>query len=434
MDLNSYFKIEQKGSTVRTEILAGITTFMTMAYILAVNPSILSETGMDAGSVFAATAISSAIATVIMALYANLPVGLAPGMGLNAFFAFSVCLGMGYSWQFALTAVFLEGLIFIILTVTNLREAILNCIPLSLKKAISAGIGLFIAFIGLQGSGIVVDNPATLVSIGNLTSPSAIVTIIGIFAVAIMLILNIRGALLYGIIIATVAGIFLGVTKLDSLSSANIFAVPSLAPTFWQFDFSKIFTTDMIFVLTTFLFVDLFDTVGTLVGVATKGNLLDEEGRLPEARQAFMADAIGTCVGAIMGTSTVTSFVESASGVAAGGRTGLTALVVAFFFLISLFLAPIFLLIPAAATAPALIIVGLFMISPIKEVDFDDFAVSIPVFVTIIGMPLTYSIAHGIAWGVISYVVINVMAGKFSKIHPLTFILAIVFAAKLIMG
>lgn len=434
MDLNSYFKIEQKGSTVRTEILAGITTFMTMAYILAVNPSILSETGMDAGSVFAATAISSAIATVIMALYANLPVGLAPGMGLNAFFAFSVCLGMGYSWQFALTAVFLEGLIFIILTVTNLREAILNCIPLSLKKAISAGIGLFIAFIGLQGSGIVVDNPATLVSIGNLTSPSAIVTIIGIFAVAIMLILNIRGALLYGIIIATVAGIFLGVTKLDSLSSANIFVVPSLAPTFWQFDFSKIFTTDMIFVLTTFLFVDLFDTVGTLVGVATKGNLLDEEGRLPEARQAFMADAIGTCVGAIMGTSTVTSFVESASGVAAGGRTGLTALVVAFFFLISLFLAPIFLLIPAAATAPALIIVGLFMISPIKEVDFDDFAVSIPVFVTIIGMPLTYSIAHGIAWGVISYVVINVMAGKFSKIHPLTFILAIVFAAKLIMG
>lgn len=434
MDLNSYFKLKEKGTTVRTEVLAGITTFMTMAYILAVNPSILSATGMDASSVFAATAISSAIATAIMALYANLPVGLAPGMGLNAFFAFSVCLGMGYSWQFALTAVFLEGIIFILLTITNLREAILNCIPLSLKKAISAGIGLFIAFIGLQGSGIVVDNPATLVSMGDITSPNAIVTLIGLFAVAVMLIFNIRGALLYGILIAAAAGIFLGVTKTENLSLASIFAVPSVAPTFWQFDFSQIFTTDMVFVLTTFLFVDLFDTVGTLVGVATKGNLLDKEGRLPEAKQAFMADAVGTCLGAILGTSTVTSFVESASGVAAGGRSGLTALVIAFFFLISLFLAPIFLLIPAAATAPALIIVGLFMISPIKEVDFDDFSVSVPVFVTIIGMPLTYSIAHGIAWGVISYVIINILTGKTKQIHPLTAILAVIFALKFIIG
>lgn len=434
MDLNSYFKLKEKGTTVRTEVLAGITTFMTMAYILAVNPSILSATGMDASSVFAATAISSVVATAIMALYANLPVGLAPGMGLNAFFAFSVCLGMGYSWQFALTAVFLEGIIFILLTITNLREAILNCIPLSLKKAISAGIGLFIAFIGLQGSGIVVDNPATLVSMGDITGPNAIVTLIGLFAVAVMLIFNIRGALLYGILVATVAGIFLGVTKTENLSLASIFAVPSVAPTFWQFDFSQIFTTDMIFVLTTFLFVDLFDTVGTLVGVATKGNLLDKEGRLPEAKQAFMADAVGTCLGAILGTSTVTSFVESASGVAAGGRSGLTALVIAFFFLISLFLAPIFLLIPAAATAPALIIVGLFMISPIKEVDFDDFSVSVPVFVTIIGMPLTYSIAHGIAWGVISYVIINILTGKMKQIHPLTAILAVIFALKFIIG
>ncbi len=434
MDLNSYFKLKEKGTTVRTEVLAGITTFMTMAYILAVNPSILSATGMDASSVFAATAISSAIATAIMALYANLPVGLAPGMGLNAFFAFSVCLGMGYSWQFALTAVFLEGIIFILLTITNLREAILNCIPLSLKKAISAGIGLFIAFIGLQGSGIVVDNPATLVSMGDITSPNAIVTLIGLFAVAVMLIFNIRGALLYGILIAAAAGIFLSVTKTENLSLASIFAVPSVAPTFWQFDFSQIFTTDMVFVLTTFLFVDLFDTVGTLVGVATKGNLLDKEGRLPEAKQAFMADAVGTCLGAILGTSTVTSFVESASGVAAGGRSGLTALVIAFFFLISLFLAPIFLLIPAAATAPALIVVGLFMISPIKEVDFDDFSVSVPVFVTIIGMPLTYSIAHGIAWGVISYVIINILTGKTKQIHPLTAILAVIFALKFIIG
>ncbi len=434
MDIESYFKIKEKGSTVRTEILAGLTTFMTMAYILAVNPNILGETGMDVAAVFAATAISSAIATLIMAFHANLPVGLAPGMGLNAFFAFSVCIGMGYSWQFALTAVFLEGIIFIFLTITNLREAILNCIPLSLKKAISAGIGLFIAFIGLQNAGIIIDNPATLVSMGKLSSPSAIVTIIGLFSIALMLVFNVRGALLYGIFIGTVVGIFTGVTAIDSFSFSNLFTIPSLRPTFWAFDFSHIFTGDMIFILATFLFVDLFDTVGTLVGVATKGNLLDENGRLPEARQAFMADAIGTCLGAVLGTSTVTSFVESASGVAAGGRTGLTALVVAVFFFLSLFLAPIFLLIPPAATAPALIIVGLFMISPIKEVDFDNFSVSIPVFVTIIGMPLTYSIAHGIAFGVIAFVAINLFSGKFKEVHPLTFILAIIFATKLILN
>ncbi len=433
MDINAYFKIKEKGSTIRTEVLAGITTFMTMAYILAVNPSILSAAGMDASSVFAATALSSAIATAIMALYANLPVGLAPGMGLNAFFAFSVCLGMGYSWQFALTAVFLEGLIFILLTITNLREAILNCIPFDLKKAISAGIGLFIAFIGLQGSGIVIDNPATLVSMGNITSPNAIVTIIGLFAVSVMLIYKIRGALLYGILFATVIGAFLGVTKLDTLSASSFLTLPSFTPTFWQFDFSQVFTTDMLFVLTTFLFVDLFDTVGTLVGVATKGNLLDKDGRLPEAKQAFLADAMGTCIGAVLGTSAVTSYVESASGVAAGGRTGLTALVIAVFFFISLLLAPIFLLIPSAATAPALIVVGLFMISPIKEIDFDNFSVSIPVFITIIGMPLTYSIAHGIAWGVISYVIINISMGKFKEIHPLTYILALLFIAKFII-
>ncbi|WP_334314712.1 NCS2 family permease [Taurinivorans muris] len=433
MDINAYFKIKEKGSTIRTEVLAGITTFMTMAYILAVNPSILSAAGMDASSVFAATALSSAIATAIMALYANLPVGLAPGMGLNAFFAFSVCLGMGYSWQFALTAVFLEGLIFILLTITNLREAILNCIPFDLKKAISAGIGLFIAFIGLQGSGIVIDNPATLVSMGNITSPNAIVTIIGLFAVSVMLIYKICGALLYGILFATVIGAFLGVTKLDTLSASSFLTLPSFAPTFWQFDFSQVFTTDMLFVLTTFLFVDLFDTVGTLVGVATKGNLLDKDGRLPEAKQAFLADAMGTCIGAVLGTSAVTSYVESASGVAAGGRTGLTALVIAVFFFISLLLAPIFLLIPSAATAPALIVVGLFMISPIKEIDFDNFSVSIPVFITIIGMPLTYSIAHGIAWGVISYVIINISMGKFKEIHPLTYILALLFIAKFII-
>ncbi len=434
MDLNSYFKIKEKGSSVRTEIMAGLTTFMTMAYILAVNPTILSATGMDASSVFAATAISSAISTLVMALYANLPIGLAPGMGINAFFAYSVCLGMGYSWQFGLTVVLIEGFIFIFLTVTNLRESILNCIPLPLKHAISAGIGLFIAFIGLQSSGIVVANPATLVSMGDIASPKAFVTVIGLAAIAIMLVRGVRGALLYGIFFATIVGVFNGVTQLGDLSFSSLISLPSVAPTFWQFDFSQIFTTDMLIILSTLLFVDLFDTVGTLVGVATKGNLLDENGKLPQAKQAFFADAIGSVVAAIFGTSAVTSYVESAGGVAAGGRTGLTALTIACLFTVSLLLAPIFLIIPAAATASTLIIVGLFMVTSLKEVDFDDYALGIPMFVTILGIPLTYSIANGIAWGIISYVVIYLLVGRIKEVHPLATILAVLFIAKYVFA
>ena len=430
MDLNAYFKIKEKGSSVRTEIMAGVTTFMTMAYILAVNPAILSATGMDIGSVFAATAISSAIATIIMAFYANLPIGLAPGMGINAFFAYSVCLGMGYSWQFGLTVVLVEGFIFVFLTITNLRESILNCIPIALKKAISAGIGLFIAFIGLQASGIVVKHPATLVAMGDIASPQGFVAVIGLLAASIMLVRKIKGALLYSILFATFVGAFMGVTKIDEISFSSFFSLPNVAPTFWQFDFSQILSMDTVIILSTLLLVVLFDTVGTLIGVATKGNMLDEQGRLPQAKQAFFADAIGSIAAAVFGTSAVTSFVESASGVAAGGRTGLAALTIAILFLISLFLSPLFILIPSAATAPTLIIVGLFMISSLKDVDFDDYALSIPMFVTIIGIPLTYSIAHGIAWGIISYVFIFLLIGRIREVHPLAAILAIIFIIK----
>lgn len=432
--LEKIFKLNAHQTNVRTEIMAGITTFMTMAYILAVNPAILSACGMDASSVFAATAISAFVATLVMALFANLPIALAPGMGLNAFFAFSVVIGMGHTWQFALTAVFLEGLIFIVLTLTNLREAILNCIPQAMKKAISGGIGLFIAFIGLQASGIIVKNDATLVSMGNIVAAGPLLTILGVLLIGILLYYRTKGALLVGILCATLIGIPLGVTNLSTFSSEHLFSIPSMAPTFWQFEWHNIFTMDMLIVVFTFLFVDLFDTVGTLIGVATKGNLLDENGKLPQAKQAFMADAIGTTVGAILGTSTVTSFVESASGVVEGGRTGLTAMTAAILFGCSLFLAPLFLLIPAQATAPALIIVGLFMLSPIADVDFDDYVNSIPMFLTLIMMPLTYSIAHGIVWGIISYVVLATFAGRSKEVSPLTYFLAALFICKFAIG
>lgn len=434
MSLDSVFELSARKTTVRTEILAGFTTFMTMVYILAVNPSILSACGMDASSVFAATAISAAIATAIMALYANLPVGLAPGMGLNAFFAFSVVLGMGHTWQFALTAVFLEGLIFIALTLTDLREAILNSIPMSLKKSISGGIGIFIAFIGLQSAGLVVHNNATLVTLGQMTSPGVLTALFGLALTGILLYYKVKGALLYGIVLTTLLGIPLGVTKLEGFSVAQLMTMPSVAPTFLQFEWGRVFSLDMLFVLFTFLFVDIFDTVGTLIGVATKGKLLDENGRLPKARQAFMADALGTTLGAVLGTSTITSFVESASGVAEGGRTGLTALTTAALFAIALFLGPFFLLIPAQATAPVLILVGLFMLSPILEVDFDDYCQSIPMFITLIIMPLTYNIANGIAFGLISYVVMSVAAGRAREVTPLTYVLAVLFAFKFALG
>lgn len=432
--ISSFFKVKERGSTIRTEILAGLTTFMTMAYILAVNPMILGATGMDTGAVFTATALSAAIATLVMAIFANLPISLAPGMGLNAFFAFSVVLGMGYSWEFALTAVFLEGLIFIFLTITNFREAIVNCIPPELKKGISAGIGIFIAFIGLQSAGIIIANEGTLIGMGPLNTATATVTLAGFFAMGTMLHYKVKGAFLYGIFLATILGIPLGVTAIDKFDSSLLFTVASLEPTFLKFDFSQVFTVDMLFVLITFLFIDLFDTIGVLLSTGATSGLLDKDGRLPNIKEAFMADAIGTTVGAMLGTSTVTSYVESSAGVASGGRTGLTALVVSVFFFLALFLSPIFLLIPAHATAPVLILVGLMMFSDLKNIDFENYITGIPVFVTFIGMPLTYSIAHGIAWGIISFVVLSLFGNRIKTVHPLLIILAFIFVLKFVFA
>ncbi len=432
--LDSFFSLTKRGTTVRTEILAGITTFMTMSYILAVNPNILGQTGMDTSSVFAATAISAAFATAIMALAANLPAALAPGMGLNAFFAFGVVIGMGYTWQFALTAVFLEGLIFIFLTITNLREAILRCIPYSIKLAISAGIGFFIAFIGFQNAGIIVKNDATMVSLGNMTSPGVLVAVAGLLVAVILLSKHVRGALLIAIVLATLIGIPLGVTNLASFNADNLFTIPSIAPTFWQFDWSSVFTIDMLVVLVTFLFVDLFDTLGTLLALGAKANLLDEEGQLPKAKPALMADALGTTLGAILGTSTVTSYVESASGVVEGGRTGLTALVVAGLFFLSLFFSPFFLMVPSQATAPILILVGLLMFTPALEIDFSDYVTAIPAFLTIVMMPLSYSIATGIMWGIISHMVLCVFSRRFDDLSPLSYILSALFIWKMASG
>ncbi len=431
--LENLFSLTKHGTTVRTEVLAGITTFVTMSYILAVNPSILGQSGMDPSSVFAATAISAAFATCVMALMANLPAALAPGMGLNAFFAFTVVIGMGYSWQFALTAVFLEGLIFIFLTLTNLREAILKSIPYSIKLAISAGIGFFIVFIGLKNAGIVVKNDATLLAMGDMTKPGVLVALIGLSLAAILLSKNVRGALLIAILVATIVGIPLGVTNLTNFDMSNFFSIPSIAPTFLQFEWESVFTADMLFVLITFLFVDLFDTLGTLLALGAKADLLDENGNLPRAKSALMADAIGTTVGAMLGTSTITTYVESASGVIEGGRTGLTSLVVSGLFLISLFLSPLFLIVPAQATAPALVLVGLLMFTPALKIDFNDYVVSIPAFLTIVMMPLTFSIATGIMWGIISHVILCIFSRRANELSILSYILAALFVWKISM-
>ena len=427
--LDKFFKIKENNSTLRTEIIAGITTFMTMVYILAVNPSILSAAGMDKDAVFTATAISSIIATLVMALVAKLPFALAPGMGLNAFFAFTVVLGMGYSWQFALTAVFLEGLVFILLTAFNIRELIVNSIPLNLKHAVSVGIGLFIAFIGLKGTGLIVDNPATLVGLGDMRNPTVLVGLAGVLIIGILLAKKVKGAILIGILASTIIGLFVGVTLIPE-SFTVVSLPPSIEPIFLKFDFSQVFTFDMLIVLFTFLFVDMFDTVGTLVGVSSKAGMLDKDGNVPRVKQALFADAVGTTVGAILGTSTVTTYVESAAGVAEGGRTGMTALTVAGMFTLALFFAPVFMIIPAAATAPALIIVGLFMISPIMNIDLDDFTESIPAFFTIIMMPLTYSIAEGIVFGMLSYVFLKLLTGRYKEIKPVMYVIAILFLIK----
>ncbi|WP_339740730.1 NCS2 family permease [uncultured Sunxiuqinia sp.] len=429
--MKRFFKLDENHTTVKTEVLAGITTFMTMAYILAVNPSILSATGMDKNALFTATALSALVATLVMALVARLPFALAPGMGLNAFFAFTVVLGMGYSWQFALTAVFLEGIIFLILTAFNIRELIINAIPMSMKHAVSAGIGLFIAFIGLQGAGVIVNNDAVLVGLGDMGSPSVLIALFGVLLIGILLALKVKGALLIGIFAATIAGIPFGVTHLPEGHLVSL--PPSIEPIFFKFDFHQIFTIDMLIVLFTFLFVDMFDTVGTLVGVSSKADMLTPDGKVPRAKQALFADAIGTTFGAMLGTSTVTTYVESASGVAEGGRTGLTSLTVAGLFLVALFFAPLFIMIPGAATAPALIIVGLFMLTPILKIDMEDFTESIPAFFTIIMMPLAYSIAEGIVFGMLAYVVLKLLTGKHKDVSIVMYVLALLFIVKFII-
>ncbi len=422
------FKLKEHGTDVKTEVIAGVTTFMTMAYILAVNPGMLSETGMDIGGVFTATALSSAIACFMMALLANYPFALAPGMGLNAFFTYSVVFGMSRSWQFALTAVFIEGIIFILLSFFNVREAIFNSIPMNLKKAVSVGIGLFIALIGFVNAGIVVTGDGTILGLGDLLSNQALLALLGLIITGILLAKKVKGALFIGIIATTLIGIPLGVTQLPSGGILSL--PPSVKDVAFKFEWSNVFTWDMLIVMFSFLFVDVFDTIGTLIGVASKADMLDEEGRLPKVKQALLADAIGTTIGACLGTSTVTTYVESASGVAEGGRTGLTAFTTAIMFVLALFLAPLFLMIPGAATAPALILVGLFMMSPIKEIDLDDFTEAIPAFLTIVMMPFAYSIAEGIVFGMVSYAVLKTLTGRHKEVSVTMYILAVLFILK----
>lgn len=424
------FKLEAFETNVKTEMLAGLTTFMTMAYILAVNPGMLSETGMDIGAVFTATALASFIGTMVMAFHANLPFALAPGMGLNAFFVYTVVFQMGYSWQFALTAVLLEGIIFILLTIFNIREAIINSIPDNVKKAISVGIGLFIAFIGFTNAGIIIQGQGVPLMLGDLTAPNAIVAIVGLLLMAVLLSKNVKGALFFGIVGATILAIPLGVTSIPTLDSFT--GVPSLKPIMFQFRFDQIFTVDMVIVLFTFLFVDMFDTVGTLIGVSEKAGMITEDGKIPNVKQALMADAIGTTCGAMLGTSTVTTYVESAAGVAEGGRTGLTAFTTGILFFLALFFAPLFLMVPGAATAPALIIVGLFMMSPIKKIDFTDYTEAVPAFLTIIIMPLAYAISEGIIFGILSYVLLKIFSGRQDEVPKLSYVLALLFIIKII--
>ena len=430
--LKKLFGFDPAKTTVRKEIVAGITTFLTMSYILAVNPSLFSQLpGMPGGSVFTSTALAAIIGCLAMAFIGKLPFGLAPGMGLNAFFVYSVCLGMGYSWQFALTAVLIEGIIFILLTLTNVREAIVNAIPLSLRNAIGAGIGLFIAFIGLSSAGVVVrDNLTddTLITLGNITEGPALLALIGLIITGFMYARNIPGAILIGVLVTMVIGIPMGVTEFRGVVSAP----DSVEPIFCQFELDKVFTLDMLVVVFTFLFIDMFDTVGTLVGVCTKAKIVDENGNIKRLRQAFMADSIATTAGAMLGTSTTTTYVESAAGVMQGGRSGLTAFAVAVCFAIALFFSPLFLSIPAAATAPALIIVGLLMLEPIAKIPFDDFSESIPAFVCLITMPFTYSISNGILLGMITFVIMNIICGNFKKITVTMYILAVLFILKFI--
>ena len=454
--MDKLFHLSENETNVRTEIVAGITTFMTMAYILAVNPNILSASGMDRGAVFTATALASMLASFLMAAFANYPFVLAPGMGLNAYFAYTVVLQMGYSWQMALAAVFVEGVIFIVLSLTNVREAIFNAIPLNLKAAVSTGIGLFIAFIGLQNAKIVVDS-ATLVAIypikaslenGTFRSEgiTVLLAMLGILVTAFLMVKQVKGGILWGILITWLMGIICELTGFyvpdPAIGTYSVlpdfsqgFGIQDMSPTFMKLDFSKVFSLEFGTVVFAFLFVDMFDTLGTLIGVAQKADMLDKEGKLPHIRGALMADAVGTCAGAMFDTSTTTTFVESASGVAAGGRTGLTAVVAGLLFGLSLFLAPIFLAIPSFATAPALVAVGFLMITSILQVNFSDYTEAVPCYICMIAMPFMYSISEGIALGVISYVVLNLLTGgaKRKKISPIMYVLAVLFSLKYFM-
>lgn len=429
--MNTFFKLKENGTNVKTEILAGITTFMTMAYILVVNPAILSDAGMNFGSVFTATALSAIISTLIMGIYAKLPFAQAPGMGLNAFFAYTIVKQMGYSWEFALTAVFLEGIIFIFLTAFNAREAIVDSIPVNIKKSISVGIGLFIAFIGLENAKIVVHpKGGTILALGDITSGCALLALIGILITGVLLAKNVRGALLIGIVATTIIGIPMGITKVPN---SIISAPPSLSPIFMKFEWKHILSVDMFIALFTLLFMDMFDTIGTLVGVTTKANMMDENGNVPRIKKALFADAIGTTFGACLGTSTVSTFVESASGVAEGGRTGLTAVSTAGMFAIALFFSPLFIMIPAPATAPALVLVGLFMMEPIKEIDLMDYTEAIPSFFTIIMMPLAYSISDGIAFGMVSYIFLKVLTKRYKEVSIPAYIVGALFILKFLI-
>ena len=429
--LERKFKMKKYNSDPRTEFLAGLTTFMTMSYILIVNPDILSQTGMDKGAVFTATIISSIIAMLVMALYANLPFALAPGMGLNAFFAFTVVIAMGHDWEYALTAVFLEGIIFVFLSIFNVREAIFASIPIGLKKAVSVGIGLFITIIGLTNAGIIQQGEGVILEKGNLLTPESLIFFFALFLMAFLTAKYVKGALLFGIVGGTILSVILGVSHFPGLTS--IFSLPpSLSPIAFKLEFKSIFTFEMFSVMFTFLFVDMFDTIGTLTGVATKANMLDEKGNLPNVGRALLADSVGTIVGALLGTSTVTTFVESASGVADGGRTGLTTLSTAFFFFISLFFFPLFSVVPAAATSAALVMVGLFMIEPITQINFKDFTEAVPAFLTITMMPFAYSIAEGISFGIMSYVLLKLITGRKNEITPMIAVLAIIFFLRVI--
>lgn len=430
--LQKIFGFNKQTMNLRTEIIAGITTFLTMSYILAVNPAMLSTTGMDKGAIFTATALAAAIATLLLAWMAKLPFAQAPGMGLNAFFAFTLVQGMGYSWETALTAMFVEGLIFILITLLNVREIILNSIPMNLRHAISAGIGMFIAFIGLKNAGIIESNPSTFVALGHFT-PISLLAIFGILLSAVLLIKKVKGALFYSILLCTIAGIPLGVTEIPE-NFIPVSMPHSIAPTFCKFDFEGFFTLDMAIIIFTLLFMNIFDTLGTLVGLATKTGIMDKNGHIPHVKEAMMSDAIGTTISSMLGSSTVTTYVESASGIAEGGRSGVTSLITGLLFILALFFAPVFLLIPGAATTGAFVLVGVFMMDSIGKINLSDISEALPAFVTIIMMVLTYSIANGIILGLLCYVLLKLFSGRHKLITLTMYILAILFIIDLILA